>query len=144
MQKNIFLAGDHTSHSLREGLMGFLHDKYHIIDLGISSDASDDYIDITKKLTSTLLEGGVGILICGSGLGVSIAANRSSHIRATLCRVSEDARLGRRQNDANVLCLGSKFTTLYAAKMIVDTFLNTPFKHQNHLSSMEKLKFQDN
>lgn len=140
MHLKIFIAGDHTSHVLRQSLIECCHEMgIQAEDLGISTSSQEDYIDITKKLATSLNEDEKGVLICGSGLGVTIAANRYPSIRAAMCRTSEDARLARRQNNANVLCMGSKFTTVYEAKMIFNAFMNTSFKHENHAKSMEKL-----
>lgn len=139
--RRILLGSDHTGVALRKELGEYLQSNgLVVIDIGIEEGSPLDYVDITKELIAELdPSADLAVLICGSGLGVSIAANRSSSIRAALCRNPEDARLARRQTDANVLCLGSRYITPDQAKACVDMFVQTPFKSENHTISTNKL-----
>lgn len=141
--KKIFIASDHAGYELKSKIATFLKDKnLQIIDLGTdSSHKSVDYPDFAKKLTNELYQdlSAVGILICGSGIGISIAANREKHIRASLCVNEEIARLSRIHNDANVLCLGARFTEESEAFKIVNTFLDTEFEKGRHIIRVQKL-----
>jgi len=99
-----------------------------------------DYPDIVKKLVSVMKDDyNRGILICGSGYGVSIAANRYKGIRAVVCRTPKEAEMARRHNDANVLCLGADFTNKEESYKIVDAFLTTKFEGGRHLRRVKKL-----
>lgn len=139
--RRILLGSDHTGVSLRKELSEYLHSNgFVVIDVGIEDGSSLDYVDVTKELIAELDPiTDLAVLICGSGLGVSIAANRSSSVRAALCRNPEDARLARRQTNANVLCLGSRYITSDQARACVEMFLETPFKLENHAISTNKL-----
>ncbi len=141
----LFIASDHAGFELKEALKirsGDLGVNY--IDLGTHSKDSVDYPDYAHDLARELLKPGasasLGILICGSGVGVSIAANRHPEIRAVLAESPEIARLGREHNHANVLCLGARFLTPEQAVQVVRAFLTaTPDSGERHVRRVQKL-----
>lgn len=141
--KNIFLASDHAGYILKEKIIESLPIfKFDVIDLGTNSDISVDYPDFAEVLTNKILEinGSVGILICGSGIGMSIAANRKPGIRAALCMSVIMSQLARAHNDANVLVLGAKLIDDALAIEIVQKFLNEQFEGGRHINRLNKLK----
>jgi len=100
---------------------------------------SVDYPDVVKEFGHHFDKDNHGILVCGSGYGVSIAANRFKNVRAVVCRTSKEAEMSRRHNNANVLCLGADFTTTSQAKKIVKTFFTTDFEGGRHKRRVTKL-----
>ena len=114
---------------------------YEVRDLGVNGTESVDYPDYAASLAQVMLqdETARGILICGSGIGISIAANRFSHIRAALVSDVTSARLCRQHNDANVLALGERLTGVATAMECVDTFLSTDFEGGRHQRRVDKL-----
>ncbi len=115
---------------------------HEVNDLGPDSAASVDYPDYAAKLTALVTKGtpSLGILICGTGIGMSIAANKVHGIRAAVCRTEYEARLTRMHNDANVLCLGSRVTGGGVALEIVKVFLATGFEGGRHQTRLDKVK----
>lgn len=136
-----FIASDHRGFELKENLKK----KFPLIDLGTFSGAdSVDYSDFAKKLVKYVIkEKKPGILICGSGIGMSIASNRYKGIRAALCRIDKDAFFARTHNDANVLVLGSDFTNVNSSIKIVKKFFGTNFsdevRHKRRIKKLDKL-----
>lgn len=120
-----FIASDHRGVFLKDEIKW----QYPIIDLGtFDSNKNVDEVDYAKKLVKYVLrEKSQGILICGSGFGMDIAANRHKGIRATLCHTSKEAKWAREHTDANILVLSGEFTKPKEAKKIIDTFLKTKF-----------------
>tara|TARA_B100000965_G_scaffold406703_1_gene447410 strand:+ start:3979 stop:4443 length:465 start_codon:yes stop_codon:yes gene_type:complete len=100
---------------------------------------SVDYPDVVKEMGHYFDKDNYGILVCGSGYGVSIAANRFKNIRAVVCRTPKEAEMSRRHNNANVLCLGADFTTTSQAKKIVKVFFTTDFEGGRHQRRVKKL-----
>ena len=100
---------------------------------------SVDYPDVVQEFGKSFDIYSHGILVCGSGYGVSIAANRFKDIRAVVCRTPREAEMARRHNNANVLCLGADFTTMSQAKKIVNTFFTTDFEGGRHQRRVKKL-----
>src|SRR5579863_6635091 len=142
MTEIIAIASDHAGLELKRMLMPWLeHVGCTAEDLGTHDSASCDYPDFAHALSAWVLHepGRRGILICGSGIGMSIAANRFKGIRAALCRSGLEADLSRRHNDANVLCLGGRITGIEMAKDCVKRFLTTPFEGGRHEKRVEKL-----
>lgn len=139
MDHKLFFSSDHNGKTLLKELIiysreqGFTTEEFPI--------GHFDYIDVTLKAIEFIHQNprGKGILICASGIGVCMAANRNPHIRAALCRTPQDASLARRQNDANILCLGSRYTSPSIAKQCLDQFLREPFKKENHQRAVDKL-----
>ena len=115
---------------------------YEVQDLGATSPASSDYPDFGHPLAREVSEGEAkrGILLCGTGLGMSYVANRSPHVRAAVVWNSEIAELARRHNDANVLVLPSRYLSEGDAEAIVKTFLETPFDGGRHERRVEKIE----
>ena len=111
-------------------------------DLGTDSPDSVDYPDYAARLSDAIAAGRapVGVLICGAGIGMSIAANRVPGVRAANCLTEEMATLAREHNDANVLCLGSRLLQPTQAKKILWTFLETPFGGGRHQRRVEKIE----
>jgi ribose 5-phosphate isomerase B len=101
---------------------------------------SVDYPDVVKEFGKSFDIHDYGILVCGSGYGVSIAANRFKNIRAVVCRTAKEAEMSRKHNDANVLCLGADFTTMSQAKKIVKAFFTTEFEGGRHKRRVKKLE----
>lgn len=140
--KTIAIASDHAGLALKAEIKTLLTKQgLTVVDLGTDSAKSVDYPDFANALAQSLAwgEAGRGILICGSGVGISIAANRHRHIRAALCTSGLMARLARQHNDANVLVLGARLTGADIAEDCVLQFLNTPFEGGRHQRRVEKL-----
>lgn len=138
----IFLASDHAGFTLKQQLVAVLKEQKHQVeDLGCHTTDSVDYPDYATALADAMRKqpGGLGVLICGSGIGMSIAANRHSHIRAALCHNVETATLCRQHNDANVLTLGARFVTPELAQEMLKAFLATPFEGGRHERRVAKL-----
>ena len=138
----IILASDHAGYLLKEEIKKFFNKENIIaIDVGCySREQVDDYPDFAKAGNIKVLEDprNVGIYVCGSGIGMSMAANRNPKIRAALCRNETDASLARMHNDANVLCLGGRFTKPKKAIKIVKVFLTTDFEGGRHARRIKK------
>ena len=134
----IFIASDHAAYHEKQQLLDYLKGRYEIVDLGTDSDQSTNYPDWAKKLVlSVKSEPSVGVLLCGSGIGVCMTANRFKDIRAALCRDEEDAKMSRLHNNANVLCLSGRRTPIDLIKKITDTFLTTPFEGGRHQTRID-------
>ena len=142
MTKNIFISCDHGGFHLKEQIKEYLLKKsFKIIDLGPRNASSVDYPDYSNILVHKMRNklDYVGILLCGTGIGMSIAANRHSHIRAALCSDEDMARLSRQHNDANVLVIGGRTTSLNLAKKIIDVFVSTEFEKGRHTKRLKKI-----
>ena len=138
----IFLASDHAGCHLKAEVAAYLTQAgYELTDLGTDGSASVDYPDFGYKLAAALkdLSEARGIAICGSGIGISIAANRYSWIRAALVHDVTNARLCREHNDANVLALGERVVGAIQAIDCVQAFLDTPFAGGRHQKRIDKL-----
>ena len=138
MNKKIFIASDHAGYEMKTAL----NDHFSsFIDLGTNSFDSVDYPDFAHKLTREILknEGSFGILICGTGVGMSIAANRLEGIRAGLVSSVEVTRLIRQHNDANVLVIPGRFMEVKEAINCVQTFIETQFEEGRHKQRIEKI-----
>ena len=129
----IFLASDHAAFEEKKELLEYLKQSHEVVDVGTHNSDSTNYAEWTIKLVDKVRsENTVGILLCGSGIGVSMVANSFSGIRAALRRDQEDAKMSRLHNDANILCLSGRRTPLELIKKIADTFLATPFEGGRH------------
>ena len=141
----ISIASDHAAYIEKQEIIKYLSNKkLEVIDLGTNSTESVDYPIFGQKVAKSIIERKVdrGIVICGTGIGISIAANRYKNIRATLCNTKEHAEMARKHNDSNVLALGGRTTTLNDLKNIIDVWLNTDFeggRHQNRIDMIEKI-----
>ncbi|MCS6790549.1 MAG: ribose 5-phosphate isomerase B [Bacteroidia bacterium] len=129
----VWIGADHAGFPLKKALIAWLQSLGHeVIDVGTFSEESTDYPIWVHRLVQQMERGGKGILICGSGNGVCITANRYPHIRAALAWNAEIARLARAHNDANILCLPGRFITPEEAMSAVDNFLHTAFEGGRH------------
>lgn len=143
IENTLVLAADHAGFPMKSHLVSYLTGKgYHVIDLGTASGDSVDYPDYGQKAAKAILDGQapLGIILCGSGIGISISANRFKGIRCALCHNEEFARLARQHNDANILALPGRFVTESEAEAIADAFLATPFeggRHQNRVLKID-------
>jgi ribose 5-phosphate isomerase B len=148
MSEKIIIAADHGGYSLKEALKPRLTEMGLIVtDMGTDSDKAVDYPDFGGKAAGAVSAGLFprGILICGSGVGMSIVANRFPGVRAALCLDEETARLSRMHNDANILVLAGRKTDSETAFRIVRTWLTTPFeggRHQKRLDKIHKVELK--
>jgi len=140
MAEKIAIASDHAGYDLKVQLKPELEKLgFEVLDLGTDGPASVDYPDFALKMAEALKAGTVarGVLVCGSGIGISMAANRHKHVRAALCHDHLTAKLSRQHNNANVLCLGGRTTGPDVAKDCLRVFLETEFeggRHQNRVA----------
>ena len=142
MFNKIFLSSDHGGFELKEKVKSFLIDNnFEYEDLGCSSLEPVDYPDFAKLLSKKLKDKNdyTGILFCGTGIGISMAANRFPHIRAALCTSVEMASKSRKHNDANVLALGGRILEEKLALEIVKEFLQTDFEAGRHSLRVDKI-----
>lgn len=140
--QKIALASDHAGVELKAALVVMLRAQGHeVVDLGPADTQSVDYPDFAHKLADWMKNkpDARGILICGSGIGMSIAANRHAHIRAALVSTPEQAALSRQHNNANVLCLGARQVSEQIARQCVEIFLSTAFEGGRHEGRVSKL-----
>lgn len=143
MSKTIIPIGaDHAGFELKEVLKSYLTDKgYEVKDFGCHSTESIDYPDYAHPVASLVEEtnGMKGILICGSGNGINMTANKHQGIRAALCWKNEIAELARLHNDANIIVLPARFISESEGKEMVDTFFNTEFEGGRHQNRVNKI-----
>ncbi len=144
MKKLIAIAADHAAYQLKEQLVSLLKENgYQVEDLGCHSEESVHYPLYAQELARFVLANDcLGILVCGTGIGMSISANRFKGIRAALCHSVDYAKLSREHNNSNVLVLGARFTSLEEAKAITDTWLNTEFlgaRHGDRIKLIEQM-----
>lgn len=138
----IAIACDHGAFALKEHLVAFLEEQgLNILDLGVKNTESVDYPDYGYAMAHAIKDGKAtrGILLCGSGIGISIAANRFPEIRAALVHDVTGARLCREHNDANVICFGGRMIGQDLAEECVNTFLGTDFEGGRHQRRVDKL-----
>lgn len=141
LRKKILIANDHAGFELKNKLCAFFKSSNLAYDdLGAHSNQSCDYAEFAHKLASKIDDQSFGILICGSGIGISIAANRHDGIRCALCSESLSAKLARKHNDANVLALGGRLIGADLATDIVNEFINTQFEGGRHLPRIQKIE----
>lgn len=139
----IAIGNDHAGPSLKKELISFLENEGHeVINFGTDGYESVDYPDFAKAVSNAILnkEADLGILICGTGIGISIAANKISGIRAAVVTNELCARLARQHNNANILALGARIVGLDLAKACVKEFLNAEFEGGRHLIRVNKLE----
>ncbi|HPK09081.1 MAG TPA: ribose 5-phosphate isomerase B [Saprospiraceae bacterium] len=140
----IALGGDHAGYNYKKALIKMLEKEGHEVkDFGAFSEESVDYPDFVHPLATAIEQGefNLGILICGSGNGVAITANKHQNIRAALCWNNELAALARKHNNANVISMGSRFVSLRMAKKMVNTFISTDFEGGRHQNRVDKIAF---
>jgi ribose 5-phosphate isomerase B len=140
--KIIVLASDHAGFRLKEIIKFFLLRKgKKVLDLGTKNTDRVDYPDYAKKLSKKInnKNNNFGILVCGSGIGMSIAANKNKNVRAALCYNEKSSIFSRKHNNANVITLGSRFIKKKMALKCIDLFINTKFDGGRHLKRVKKI-----
>ena len=140
--KKIFISSDHAGFNLKEEIKVYLEkNKISFEDLGPFNNSSVDYPDYAHKVAKRIKvnKKNVGILICGSGIGMNIAANKHKNIRAALCFNLKSTKLSRLHNDANIITLGARLISKKNALKFVSVFLNTKFDGGRHLKRVRKI-----
>ncbi len=143
----VALGADHAGVHLKNAVRSLLEKKgIEVRDVGTTDDASVDYPDFAETVGRAVVTGeaDLGILVCGTGLGMAIAANKIDGVRAASVTDLDSARLAREHNDANVLALGARVTAPDRALQIVETFLDTPFAGGRHQRRLEKITAIEN
>jgi ribose 5-phosphate isomerase B len=138
----ISIGGDHAGFQYKKEIINYLRDNGHEVkDFGPNSEDSVDYPDFAHPVSKSVDDKTAdrGILICGSGNGVAITANKYKGVRAALCWGKELAALSRQHNDANIICLPARFISLEEAKACVDAFISTAFEGGRHKTRVEKI-----
>jgi ribose 5-phosphate isomerase B len=139
----IIIASDHAGLELRRELVSALQElRVEVNDVGPTTNASVDYPDFAKTVCKAVAAGEYqyGVLVCGTGIGMSITANKYRGIRAALCTSEFEARMTRAHNDANVLCLGQRVVGAGLARSIVEAFVATPFEGGRHQKRLDKIR----
>jgi len=140
--KKIVLASDHAGFNLKEKIKKFLLNKRRkILDLGTNNTNSVDYPDYAHLLSKKINKNNnfFGVLVCGSGVGMNMAANKHKNVRAALCYSLKTAKLSREHNNANVITIGARLTNHNLALKCVNTFIKTNFKGGRHLRRIKKI-----
>ncbi|MCD4718984.1 MAG: ribose 5-phosphate isomerase B [Desulfobacula sp.] len=140
--RSIFIGSDHAAYELKEKIKVYLSDKgYHVEDAGTKSTASVNYVDYGKKVANAVSQGQYlkGILLCGTGLGMSVVANRFPNVRAALCSDIFSAKMSRLHNDSNILVLGGRIVGDILAFALVQTWLTTEFEGGRHLERIQTI-----
>lgn len=140
----IYIGSDHGGYEMKNTLREYLRKSgADVVDLGCFSEDAIDYPDIAREVAEKVVEneGARGILVCGTGIGMQISANKISGIRATVATDENMAEMSRRHNDANVITLGGRTTDIDLAKKIVDKFLSTKFEagEERHVRRVKKM-----
>ena len=145
-KKNIFIASDHAGFELKEYIVKFLEtNNYSVNNLGCNSNLSVDYPDFAVLVANSVKDNLLnnknvkGILVCGTGSGMAITANKIKGIRAVNCLTTELADMAIKHNDANILCIGARIVSKDNAIKIVETFLNTDFEGDRHQIRIDKI-----
>ena len=139
----IAIGCDHAAFQEKENIRKYLITKgYEVIDVGTNSNQSVNYPEFGHKVARMVTESVVnkGIVICGSGIGISIAANKVKGARAALCTTCKHAEMSRKHNDANILALGARMTEYNLLEKIVDVWLNTDFEGGRHLTRINMIE----
>ena len=148
-KKVYYIASDHAGFEMKEGVKEYIKTKYtdiELFDLGVDNNKSVDFPDYAEKACIEILknEGSKGILICGSGIGISITANKFKGIRCALCHDYATARISREHNNANVVAFGGRFVGLEVANTIIDGFVygvfNTDPKYQRRNDKIDEIQ----
>jgi ribose 5-phosphate isomerase B len=141
--KRIAIAADHAGVELKKVLAAELEEAgYQVRDLGTHDQARCDYPDFAHALASSVARGEVdqGVLVCGTGVGMAIAANRHAGVRAVVCSEPLSARMARTHNDANVLCLGQRVIGVDTAREILQAFVSSEFEGGRHTQRVAKIE----
>ena len=136
----ILIGSDHAGFELKNQIKKYFNNSYNFTDIGTFSEKSVDYPDFANELCERKIEENIkfGVLICGSGLGMSMVANRHKNIRAALCLNEEMAKLSREHNDANILVLGSRLISYEEAIKCLIMFLKSKFEGNRHQARLDK------
>ena len=140
--KKLFISSDHAGYNLKEQIKKKFNKKFSFIDLGThNSKISVNYPDYAHKLCKKVANNSknMGILVCGSGMGMSMAANRHNKIRAAVCYSTKNTKLSRLHNNANIITLGSRLTKKNTAFKCIDIFINTKFEGGRHKIRVRKI-----
>ena len=140
--KKLYISSDHAGYKLKEEIKKKFKNKYNFQDLGTNnSKVSVNYPDYAHKLCKKIVNNSknIGILICGSGMGMSMAANRHKKIRAAICYSVKNTKLSRLHNNANVITLGARLINKNTAMKCINTFLKTKFEGGRHLKRIKKI-----
>ena len=138
----ISIGNDHAGPEYKKAIVEMLLAKgYEVTNYGTDSEASVDYPDFGHRVATDVEEGKAdfGIIICGSGNGIAMTANKHQKVRAALCWMKEIAALARQHNDANIISIPARYTSIQQAIEMVDTFLNTPFEGGRHGNRVKKI-----
>jgi ribose 5-phosphate isomerase B len=138
----IAIGSDHAGYELKKYILDRLGSKYEFLDVGTDSSESVDYPDYASLVAEAILNGDadLGILICGTGIGMSIAANKYRGVYAAVVYSDETAALAKKHNNANIICLGARMISYGDALRWVETWLNTEFEGGRHLRRINKIK----
>ena len=139
--KKIYIASDHAGFKLKNNILSKFSKNKKIIDLGPNSSISVDYPDYAKKLSKKIAsdKSSFGILICGSGMGMAITANKIKNVRAALCYSNKNTKLYRLHNNANIITLGERLISKNKAINLIKIFLRTKFEGGRHLRKIKKI-----
>ena len=139
----IALGADHAGYDVKEMIKKHLKTSNDILDYGTNNSNSVDYPIYGQKVGLAVAKNiaDCGIIICGSGIGISIAANKVKNVRAALCTSTQHAEMSRRHNDANVLAIGARMTDYKQIISIIDKWLNTKFEGGRHQNRIDKIEF---
>jgi len=138
-----YIACDHAGYNIKQSVIDIVENLGHeIVNLGTDSNERVDYPDFAHKLSEAVLEddGSNGILICGTGIGMSLAANKHKGIRAALCHDAYTAEMSRAHNDANVLCFGERVVGLGVVQSIIEAWCETDFEGGRHANRVKKIE----
>ena len=138
----IAIGCDHAGLTMKRVLLKSVLSDHTVVDLGTDSEEPIDYPDIAQQVANKVASGEVerGILICGTGIGMAIAAGKTKGVRAATCTEPFSAEMSRRHNDANILCLGGRITGLAMAQKIVEIWFSTPFEAGRHVRRVQKIE----
>ena len=139
--KKILIASDPAGFKLKKQLIPLIEKKFKLNDLGPMNDNSVDYPDLALKLSKKISKRKnlFGVLICGSGMGMAMAANKVKNVRAALCYSTKNTKLSRLHNNANIITLGSRLTSKKKAIQLINLFLSTKFEGGRHLRRIKKI-----
>lgn len=138
----IFIANDHAGVDLKNELKPILREFGEVVDLGTNDKISVDYPDFAHALAQNLGQDSYGVLICGTGIGISIAANRHKNIRCALCHDEFSARLAREHNNANIIALGARTIGVGVAQQMIRVFFSTEFAGGRHERRVQKIELK--
>lgn len=139
---HVIVGADHAGIALKAHLVAMLIAAgYRVTDIGAFDPTSVDYPDFAQQVATAIHDGVAerGVLVCGSGIGMAIAANRTPGVRAVVLRASYDAQMSREHNDANVACFGERVTDAATAEQLLREWLDTPFAGERHIGRVRKI-----